>query len=77
MTSPSSPVADHRDAMMHRGFLYRDEDEVVDVCVPFLREGLEADDAVAVVAASSNIDTLRDALGQDAKAVQFEEALSW
>ncbi|MEU5269352.1 sensor histidine kinase [Streptomyces hygroscopicus] len=77
MTSPSSPVADHRDAMVHRGFLYRDEGEVVDICVPFLREGLEADDAVAVVAATSNIAALRDALGQDAKAVQFEEALNW
>ena len=77
MTSPSSSVADHHEAMVHRGFLYRDEEEVVDVCVPFLREGLEADDAVAVVAAKSNIAALRDALGQDAPAVQFEDALSW
>ncbi|MET7904486.1 MEDS domain-containing protein [Streptomyces sp. NPDC005355] len=77
MTSPSSSVADHHDAMVHRGFLYRDEAEVVDVCVPFLREGLEADDAVAVVAAMSNITALRDALGQDAASVQFEEALNW
>jgi anti-sigma regulatory factor (Ser/Thr protein kinase) len=77
MTSPSSSVADHREALEHRGFLYRDEEEMADVCVPFLRDGLEADDAVAVVAAKSNIDALRDALGQDAPAVQFEDALSW
>ncbi|MET8010250.1 MEDS domain-containing protein [Streptomyces sp. NPDC005271] len=77
MTSPTSSVADRREAMVHRGFLYRDEAEVVDVCVPFLREGLEADDAVAVVAATSNITALRDALGPDAASVQFEEALNW
>jgi anti-sigma regulatory factor (Ser/Thr protein kinase) len=77
MTSQSTPVADRDDAMVHRGFLYRDEEEVVDVCVPFLREGLESDDAVAVVAARSNIAALRDALGQDASSVQFEEALNW
>ncbi|GAA2348331.1 sensor histidine kinase [Streptomyces cuspidosporus] len=77
MTGQSSGVAEHRASMVHRGFLYHDEEEVVSVCVPFLRAGLEADDAVVVVAAKSNVIALRDALGQDASSVQFEDALNW
>ncbi|MFI1853812.1 anti-sigma factor RsbA family regulatory protein [Streptomyces sp. NPDC020480] len=77
MTGQSSGVAEDRGSMVHRGFLYQDEEEVVSVGVPFLRAGLEADDAVAVVASKANITALRDALGQDASSVQFEDALSW
>jgi hypothetical protein len=77
MTGQSSGVAEHHDSMVHRGFLYQDEEEVVSVSVPFLRAGLEADDAVAVVASKPNIIALRDALGQDASSVQFEDALDW
>lgn len=77
MTGQGSGVAEHRDSMVHRGFLYHDEEEVVSVGVPFLRAGLEADDAVAVIASKQNIVALRDALGQDASSVQFEDALNW
>ncbi len=59
---------------MHRALLYGGEDEFLAAAVPFLRDGLEADDTVLAVVPQPNIMALRGTLGPDAEPVQFVDA---
>lgn len=59
------------DGFVHRAFFYRDEGEWVDGLLPFIREGVAADEPVLVAVASRRIDLLRDLLADDAPAVDF------
>jgi anti-sigma regulatory factor (Ser/Thr protein kinase) len=56
---------------VHRAFFYRDELEWVEGLVPFIREGVAADEPVLVAVASSRVQLLRESLGDDASAVDF------
>lgn len=53
----------------HEAFLYRGEEDFLAGLLPFLREGLEQDEAVVVAEPASRLTLLRDALGDDAAAV--------
>jgi anti-sigma regulatory factor (Ser/Thr protein kinase) len=56
---------------VHPALFYRDEDEYLDVTVPFVREGLAAGDPVAVAVPGKNLALIRDALGEAAESVRL------
>ena len=55
----------------HEALLYRGEDDFLAGLLPFVREGLERDEAVVVAEPAHRLTLLRDALGDDAPAVTF------
>jgi len=55
----------------HEALFYRGEDDFLAGLLPFVREGLELDDVVVVAEPRPRLELLRDALGDDAGAVQF------
>lgn len=57
-------------AFQHEALFYRGETEFVAGVLPFVRDGLERDEAVVVAEPASHLALLRDALGGDA-AVEF------
>lgn len=58
-------------SLRHNALVYESTDEYVQLCVAFLREGLEAGDAAVVAHTRPGLALMRDALGQDAPAVTF------
>ncbi|MBA2644213.1 MAG: sensor histidine kinase, partial [Solirubrobacterales bacterium] len=61
------------EAFRHEALLYEGLDQLVERTVPFIREGLEAGEPVAVAMVSDKIDALREALGDDADGVRFSD----
>jgi anti-sigma regulatory factor (Ser/Thr protein kinase) len=61
-------------ALVHQVLFYDSEEELITTALPFLREGIDADDVVLAVAPPPKIGALRDALGSDAPNVQFLDA---
>jgi anti-sigma regulatory factor (Ser/Thr protein kinase) len=57
----------------HEALLYAGKDAFLESSVPFIREGLRADEPVLVVVAQDKIEWLREALGDDALDVFFED----
>lgn len=55
----------------HRAFLYRDVDDFLSVTVPFLRSGLERDQAVIAVVREPNLTALRDVLAPDGAPIGY------
>jgi anti-sigma regulatory factor (Ser/Thr protein kinase) len=55
----------------HEVLFYRDDEGFLAGLLPFLRAGLEQDEAVVVAEPHARIELLRDALGDDADAVSF------
>lgn len=55
----------------HEALFYRREEEFLAGLLPFVREGLEQDEAVVVAEPSHRLEMLRDALGADARAVEW------
>lgn len=55
----------------HEVLFYRDDEGFLAGLLPFVREGLERDEAVVVAEPRPRMELLRDALGDDATAVQF------
>jgi anti-sigma regulatory factor (Ser/Thr protein kinase) len=55
----------------HEVLFYRDDEGFLAGLLPFIREGLELDEAVVVAEPRPRMELLRDALGDDAVAVQF------
>jgi anti-sigma regulatory factor (Ser/Thr protein kinase) len=62
---------------VHQALLYGEEEEFLSATVPFLRAGLEADDAVLAVVPPPSSVALRDTLGSDGKPVQFIDATTF
>lgn len=58
-------------AFRHEALFYEGLDDLVARAVPFIREGLEAQEPVAVAMVSEKIDALRDSLGSDRDSVAF------
>lgn len=56
---------------VHPALFYRDEREYLDGTVPFVREALAAGDPVAVAVPGDRLRLIRDALGDDARAVRL------
>lgn len=74
MTRPSgpapAPTRPHR-SYQHEAFLYRGDQDFLDGVVPFVRDGLGADQPVMVAVRRRRADPLRAALGADAADVHF------
>ena len=56
---------------VHPALFYRDEQDYLDGTLPFVREGLEAGEPVAVAVPGKNLALIRDALGDAAAAVRL------
>ncbi|MFJ4084649.1 anti-sigma factor RsbA family regulatory protein [Streptomyces iakyrus] len=67
VTEPFGPL----DPFVHPALFYRDEQDYLDGTLPFVREGLEAGEPVAVAVPGKNLVLIRDALGGDAAAVRL------
>lgn len=55
----------------HEALFYRGEDDFLAGLLPFVREGIDLDEVVVVAEPRPRLELLRDALGDDAGAVQF------
>jgi len=67
MTAVLEPVA----GFEHEALFYRGDEDFLAGLLPFVREGLDRDEAVVVAEPPVRLELLRDALGDDASAVQF------
>jgi anti-sigma regulatory factor (Ser/Thr protein kinase) len=63
--------------LTHDALLYSSDDEFVATLVPFIRDGLAHDQAVAAAVTPVNITLLHDALGADAPQVTFIDRNDW
>jgi anti-sigma regulatory factor (Ser/Thr protein kinase) len=59
--------------LAHCALLYSDGDEFLAGTVPFVREGLEGEEAILVALPAPNLELLRGALGADGDGVAFAE----
>jgi anti-sigma regulatory factor (Ser/Thr protein kinase) len=67
-------VLDHAaSGFEHEALFYRGDDDFLAGLVPFVREGLERDEAVVVAEPRHRLELLRNALGDDAAAVRFRD----
>ena len=57
----------------HPALLYRDADEYLAGVVPFIRDGLAADEPVAVAVPTANLALVREALGADADRIVLRD----
>jgi hypothetical protein len=64
-----APAHDH--AFAHEALLYDGIWQFVDQAAAFIREGLAADEPVMVMVAGARVDRLSEALGDDARRVEF------
>ncbi|HEX8688650.1 MAG TPA: sensor histidine kinase [Solirubrobacterales bacterium] len=69
--APSGLACMMRTAFRHEAFLYADADEFLAGTVPFLRDGLEAEEPALVAVGRSRAKALRGELGRDGKLVRF------
>ena len=58
----------------HEALLFRDEDELLETTLPYLRRGVGAGDATVVLAPAARRARLRELLGAEADRVRFEAA---
>jgi anti-sigma regulatory factor (Ser/Thr protein kinase) len=58
---------------VHEALFYRDDDDFLATALPFLRDGLAADEMVAVLEPRPRLEMVRDALGDDAAGVAFAD----
>ena len=65
-----TPVQQHA-GFEHEALFYRGDDGFLAGLLPFVREGLERDEAVVVAEPRPRLEQLRDALGSDASSVRF------
>ena len=57
--------------LRHEALVYAAEDDYLRACLPFLRHGMDAGEAVVVAHTRNGLALVRDALGPDAAAVTF------
>jgi anti-sigma regulatory factor (Ser/Thr protein kinase) len=59
------------DRFEHEALFYRGDDDFLAALLPFIREGLDRDETVVVAEPGPRLGRLRDALGRDARSVEF------
>jgi anti-sigma regulatory factor (Ser/Thr protein kinase) len=64
-------VTEPLDRFEHEALFYRGDADFLAGLLPFVRDGLERDEAVVVAEPRPRLELLRDALGDDASAVEF------
>ena len=67
----TATLAGPADGFDHEALFYRDDEDFLAGLLPFVREGLELDEAVVVAEPRPRLDLLRDTLGDDAAAVDL------
>jgi CheY-like chemotaxis protein len=67
----------HGDGCRHEAFIYSDTDQFVAVAAPFVRHGLDAQDAVLVVSSKTGQAALQAELGADAGLIEFADSTGW
>lgn len=67
----------HHSHLVHRALVYRGDEEFLAASVPFVQEGLAADERVLAVTTERNDALLRQALGGRADEVEFRDAREW
>ncbi|MEU6271930.1 anti-sigma factor RsbA family regulatory protein [Streptomyces populi] len=80
MTGAAALHPPHSDSglhLTHQALIYRSDEEFLAATVPFCRDGLDQEDAVLAVTTHTNIDLLRQALGDAARQVEFIDADEW
>jgi transcriptional regulator with XRE-family HTH domain len=70
-------AAPRRPLLEHRVLLYGSGDELLVAAVPFLLEGIERSQFLFVATTLVNTELLRDALGSDARHVEFADGTDW
>jgi DNA-binding GntR family transcriptional regulator/anti-sigma regulatory factor (Ser/Thr protein kinase) len=63
--------------LTHRALVYDQESEFLASTVPFVQDGLAADERVLVVTTSHNAEVLGNALGGQADEVEFRDSAEW
>lgn len=63
--------------LVHRALVYRSDEEFLAVAMPFLSRGVQRSDRVLVVTSKARIEQLREAVGDSATNVTFEDAAQW
>ena len=76
-TPPASNSALSQSAFSHSAFLHDSDTAYTELLVPFLCEGLELGEEVAVATGPRHTGLLRTALGPDAERVRFLSADEW
>jgi anti-sigma regulatory factor (Ser/Thr protein kinase) len=66
-------VSAQTDRFDHEAMFYRGDADFLAGLLPFIQEGLERDEAVVVAEPRPRLELLRDALGDDADAVDFHD----
>ncbi len=61
----------------HPAFVYSDRDALLEYLLPYLHDGLEADDFIFVAAKRSDVRTLKNELGPDAERIIFADTAKW
>jgi transcriptional regulator with XRE-family HTH domain len=61
----------------HRALIYGSDEEFLASTVPFLVEGITRGESIIVVAANRKVGWLRDALGNEAAHVEFQDSAEW
>lgn len=67
----------HHGPFSHQALLYGSDDELLAGAVPFLAEGVERSERVLVVASPRRIRPIREALADQAAAVEFIDSPTW
>jgi anti-sigma regulatory factor (Ser/Thr protein kinase) len=73
MSARTTPATDARAGFRHKALMYAGDDGFLEGALPFLREGVAQGQAALVVVAPRKIAALREALGDDARHVHFED----
>ena len=63
--------------LKHRILEYGSDDEYMAAAIPFLTEGIARHDCLLMVTARRHMDLVRDALGDNARHVEFLDASEW
>src|SRR3954467_6540182 len=70
-TMRTNDAGGHPPAFSHEAVLYRGDSDFLSGTLPFVRAGIDNDEAILVVVEDRKIATMREALGSDADKVEF------
>jgi CheY-like chemotaxis protein len=70
-------IRPHGGRCVHEALVYSTMEEFLAATVPFVREGLDAGDAVFVATKRANLEMLREAVGAGAARVDFVDSAEW
>ena len=65
------------DTCVHEALVYGTVEEFLAATVPFIREGLESEEPLLVVAKETNLNALQEALDTDAGRVDLVDSIEW